>query len=371
MVTTTFTDKVTRTAAAWFQDINDLFYVRLGGATTVAGLRTALGLAIGTDVQAYDAELAALASTTSAANKVPYFTGSGTATTADLTPAARTVLALSNLGQACQGRLSLASATPVTTTDQSAKTTLYFTPYMGTELDLYDGTNWNRFNFTEISIAVPATTSTMYDVWVYSNSGTPTLELTAWTNDTTRATALTVQNGVIVKTGATTRRYLGCMRTTTVSGQTEDSVTKRYVWNYYNRVLRPMVKTDTTASWTWGTAAYQIANAAAGNQLDFIIGVSEDDVWAQVIGLADNTNLVACGVGIGLDSTTVNSANIMGGNQLYVVNATQDFHAKYIGYPGVGRHVLTWLEKGSATGTMTFRGTSGTGQAGIFGQLRG
>lgn len=63
----------------------------LGDANAEAQ-RATLGLTIGTHVQAYDAELAAIAGMTSAADRGIYFTGSGTASLFTLTAAGRALV---------------------------------------------------------------------------------------------------------------------------------------------------------------------------------------------------------------------------------------------------------------------------------------
>lgn len=274
------------------------------------------------------------------------------------------------------GRLTLTSGTAVTTSDVTAATTLYFTPFRGNQIAIYDGSNWDSVAFTEVSVTVPSTTSTPFDVFATATAGVLSLVCTNWGSDTARATALTTQDGILVKSGTTTQRYLGSGRTTAVSGQCEDSDAKRYLWNYYNRVPRRMRVVDGTDTWTYSTAAYHQANATSVNQLDLMIGVSEDMVGATVMAMAANASASAPGsglravVGIGLDTTsTATTGFFNAGHDMVATNGEVGIISSWYGYPGIGRHYLAWLEYAQATGTTTWSGDAAGAitQSGISG----
>jgi hypothetical protein len=273
----------------------------------------------------------------------------------------------------CEGRLTLTSGTAVTTADVTGATTVYFAPYNGNRIALYDGTNWLTYSFTERSLALGTlTTLTPYDVYIYNNSGTLTLEFLAWTNGTTRATALVLQDGVYVKTGATTRRYLGTFYTTATT-TTEDSAAKRYLYNYNNRAIRLMsCATETTDNWTYSTATWRQARASTANQLNFFVGVVEDSVSANLdVSYSSATVGSAVGLGIGLNSTTQPSGNF-GVPNTPVAGYTFMWSRNLRTYPVLGLNYMAWLEYSQSGLTTTFYGDAGAPtltQSGIKGEI--
>lgn len=348
------------------------------------------------------------------------------------------------------GRLTLTSGTPVTTADVTAAGTLYYTPYLHNRIGVYDGTRWKIYAFSEISLALAVTSGYLYDVFVYDNAGTLTLEITEWDNATvtftnatervnwashplsngdrvifsnsggamptglsdatvyfvvgdaandfqvsltlggsavtfsddgsgtttahslnTHTANLTTQDGVYVKSGATTRRWLGTIRASGAN-TTEDSgwgsttaASKRYVWNLYNQAPRRLHIEEDTASWTYsGTTNARQANAATDNQVEVVTGLTR--VSAILLSVSGTFQITAgatsraAAYGIGMDSKTVLAddetsyfTGVASSSLSVPVNAA--LHSVAL----LGYHVYYWIEALNNTDfTATFSGTT-------------
>jgi hypothetical protein len=159
-------------------------------------------------------------------------------------------------------RLTTESGVAVSTSDRTSQSTLYLTPYKGTHVSLYDGSAWQDRTTGEVSLALSGLTSGKnYDVFAYYTGSAVALELSAaWASDSARTDALTTQDGVAVKSGALTRRWVGTIRTTSTT-TTEDSQAKQFIWNAANQVYRTLYAYNNT-SHSYGTAAFREWNGA-------------------------------------------------------------------------------------------------------------
>ncbi len=263
------------------------------------------------------------------------------------------------------GRLTTVSGTPILTSNQLAKTTLYYTPFKGNQIALYSGGVWSVLTFAETSLSLSGyTASRNYDIWGYNNNGVLALESTIWTNDTTRATALTTQNGVYCKTGDTTRRYLGTVRINNTGGQIDwvpggsgsgGVLARMNVWNVQNRILFRIYLNNTDDSWSQaGGSAWRIAaNSSVPHRVDFVQGIQN-----YVAASYQNRPVFASGnasVGIGLDATNAIAAGSLATN---TATSSTMLRGEYNDAPSAGYHYLAPIEY--ATATVTWYGDNGS-----------
>jgi len=261
------------------------------------------------------------------------------------------------------GRLTLVSGTPVMTTSQTAKTTLYYTPHEGNQIALFSGGAWELLSFSEASLGLSGFAANKnFDIFGYSSGGTLTLEAVEWTNDSTRAVALAQQDGVWCKTGAPARRYLGTIRTTGVTGQCEFSfggdaaAANLFVWNESNRVFVPTMIHDTTNSWTYGNVgAWRAANNSSNYRANVVIGRKLEALTATYQAFISTAASTAGAANIGVNSTTARSgfgAYATGGNAGEVLSAS------WSGFLEPGFSFISAIEYSSG-GTSTIYGDNG------------
>lgn len=328
-------------------------------------------------------------------------TGAGTGDPTDLTQAQLQVNAgFYPYSPAPGGRLTLTTALSVTSSDVTAAATIYYALHNHGFVSIYDGTNWASLEYTELSLPLDSNSGHTgyhqsgknFDLFLYVDSGTLRLASgPAWTNDTTRADALTRKNGRIVNNASITLRfgtasgdtvsaaanralYVGTFRAS-ADGQTEDSAAKRFLWNNYNRVARHARNApETSNGWGYTTATIRQANANTANKFEYVRGTAEDEVSAYVQASAQNTNAgTVVQVGVGLDSTSAFATGFHNPLQsCAVANQQFAFFGSWRGCPGIGYHYCAWLEWSQAIGTTTWTGDFGDAtlfQCGISGQV--
>jgi hypothetical protein len=211
--------------------------------------------------------------------------------------------------------------------------------------------------------------SVALDFWGFDNAGTLKLEMTAWTNVTTRAVALAADTDVyLVKDGDATRRYIGSCCTTTVAGQTEDNSgvgglpAQRILWNMYNRVLRSIATTK-AGTWIYGAGMRSWGNDVT-QRVNLMRGLDEDLVVIDITCGGNSFNATAA-IGVGLDVTNALAAGCKSpSTNSPTAGFTTPIVAFYKGYTGaVGFHFYQHIEwTGGAN--VTFLGQSVGGMSG-------
>ena len=274
---------------------------------------------------------------------------------------------LNNLKPALiQGRLTLSSGVPVTTGDVTGATTVYYTPYRGDNISLYSTTAGRWFTYTspEVSTSLSGLTANLpADVFAYWTGSAVALEVVNWTNGTTRATGLALQDGVYTKSGNATRLYLGTI-CGSGTGTCEDSQKNRFVCNYANRQPRKFLGVEpSNTSWVYNTATYRPMNNNTGNQAHVVSGLGDTIVDFFMLGASTIDVATTRYSGIGIDSTSTPSYDYNLGATATFLSYSYTYLKSYI---TTGYHYIQPLECGAGSNNTTWYGQSVFGVSGIL-----
>lgn len=203
-----------------------------------------------------------------------------------------------------------------------------------------------------------------------AGSGAYTSGGTWWRIDqnVTRATALDLQDGVLVGHLATNLRYVGTIRIV-ATGLLNDAASQRCVWNANNRVPRHLFAGTTTTTWAYSLTAYRPANndITIGNStLQIVIGIQCEILDLLINQAIFNASGSFVSNGVGINSLTATSAQSRG-----VDSASGASVAVYRGLPGIGSFNITQLEQAVATGTTNWYGFNATSSADVQSGMSG
>lgn len=289
-----------------------------------------------------------------------------------------------------QGRLTLASGTPVMNASQASATSIIYTPYIGNQIPIYDGTSsFSALTFPELTNnttqsstgnAGPAavTTNSNYDLFVWSNAGAATLTRgPAWTSDTARGTGagttqLQMVNGIQTNAvaivngpGANRGTYVGTVRSdgssqiNWVQGGIGANGTAAIlgVWNAYNRVQFTGFIGDSTDSWTYTLAAVRAANNSSTMRVSFVQGLQIESFWAQYDAIVQNASsagtLVSAGIGFDVTNAFAKAPGIF-----QVLTTALQLYGNYQAQ-ALGFHFMNACESSIPSGTTTWLGDNG------------
>lgn len=291
-----------------------------------------------------------------------------------------------------QGYLTLTSGTAIITGDVTAATAVYYTPYVGNMVPIYNGSWLQAYFFSELTMTLSSSqaASQIYDVFAFLDSGSVVIGTgPAWTTATAGSgargtgagtTQLSRVNGLWVNTvsmtarngastysvGASQGTYLGSIFMDATNGQvscyrTWGQSRKWGVWNAYNRVAINLKAGDSTSSWTYASTTYRASNGSSSNSATVFCGLAEPIfqlTFDQAITLSSNT--VACFIAAGWNSTSTVSGFIgrfVSAGQ--VLSMTASIASKFIQSPSLGINVVTSLEAtASVAAGSTFTGGS-------------